>query len=333
MTFRETVARIILVIILLGFPVGILGYRYVLEPTLNAETMFQLQAYAPERGGFSPAAIRINAGEEVTLRFTSMDVTHGVAMGPGLGIDLGHIDPGEHGEITLTFDEPGTYTYYCTTWCSPDHWRMRGIIEVRNPENPDVVSQVQTDPVIQRLIEEGIDIDADHVGDANHAVEVFAEPPSAVRGGELINLIVVPDELRQTAWQRTHTPAATLTILRALNASYSEAELRHVIAYLWTLNSTYTADTVQTYNQNCAACHGERGNAEGPAAALTAEEPAAFGDPTYMFSMRPDVLYTKIRRGGMGTDMPNFGTLFTQEETWALVDYLQSLAFDPELNE
>jgi hypothetical protein len=28
----------------------------------------------------------------------------------------------------------------------------------------------------------------------------------------------------------------------------------------------------------------------------------------------------------MGTDMPNFGTLFTPDETWALVDYLWTLA-------
>ncbi len=43
-----------------------------------------------------------------------------------------------------------------------------------------------------------------------------------------------------------------------------------------------------------------------------------------MFTRRSDVLYAKIRRGGMSTDMPNFGTLFTAEETWALVDYLWS---------
>ena len=331
--FREAAARITLVVILLGLPVGILGYRYVLKPTLNAEATFEVQAYAPERGGFSPAAIRVDAGKEVTLRFASMDVTHGVAIGPGLDVDLGPIDPGQQSEITLIFDKLGTYTYYCTTWCSPDHWRMRGIIEVRDPQNPDAGLQVQPDPVIERLIEEGIDIDAVQTDGADHEVEAFAIAPSAVRGGELMDSVVVPDELREIDWLRTHSPAESLAILHALNASHSEAELRDVIAYLWTLNSTYTADTVQTYNQNCAACHGESGNAEGPAAALTAEEPAAFGDPAYMFSMRPDVLYAKIRRGGMGTDMPNFGTLFTREETWALVDYLWSLALNPEINE
>ena len=51
-------------------------------------------------------------------------------------------------------------------------------------------------------------------------------------------------------------------------------------------------------------------------------------DAQRMATRRSDVLYAKIRRGGMGTGMPNFGTLFTPEETWALVDYLWRLAFD-----
>ncbi|QPC80837.1 c-type cytochrome [Phototrophicus methaneseepsis] len=327
MTFREAAARTILVVILLGLPIGILGYRYVLQPFLSPETTFEVQAYAPESGGFSPAVIQVEAGKEVTLRFTSMDVTHGVAIGPGLDAAIDHIDPGEQGEITLTFDKPGTYTYYCTTWCSADHWRMRGIIEVRDPVNPDLLPQVQSDPVIEGLLEEGIDIDADHEGEA------LAIAPSAARGGDLIESVIVPDEVRQVDWQRTHSPAEALTILQTQNASYSDAELRDVIAYLWMLNTTSTVDTIQTYNQNCAACHGESGNGAGPAAYLTADVPAVFDDPGYMFSMRADVLYAKIRRGGMGTDMPNFGTLFTREETWALVDYLWLLAFEPTLNE
>lgn len=59
-------------------------------------------------------------------------------------------------------------------------------------------------------------------------------------------------------------------------------------------------------------------------------QPSAFGNESYMFMMRSDVLYAKIRRGGMGTDMPNFGTILTREETWALVDYLWQLALAEE---
>jgi heme/copper-type cytochrome/quinol oxidase subunit 2 len=87
--------------------------------------MIDIRAAAPEAGGFQPDAIQVKAGETVTLRFSSVDVTHGIAIGPGLGIDLGHVDPGQVKEITLTFDHAGTYTFYCNSWCSPDHWRMR----------------------------------------------------------------------------------------------------------------------------------------------------------------------------------------------------------------
>jgi len=46
-----------------------------------------------------------------------------------------------------------------------------------------------------------------------------------------------------------------------------------------------------------------------------------------MTTRRSDVLYAKIRRGGMGTNMPNFSKLFTPDEKWALVNYLWRFAF------
>lgn len=343
MNIRETIARLVFVVIIIGSPVGFLGYRHIIEPGLSLKDTISIESYAPEYGGFSPSIVRVDSGKEVTLRFTSMDVTHGIAIGPGLGVDLGHIDPGEHGEITLIFDEPGTYTYYCTTWCSPDHWRMRGVIQVTDPENPDAVPQIKADPIIERLIEEGIDIDAVHVdavhADTEHAsadendMDTTMDKPSALRGAMFVEALNVPDELADAEWQLTHTPDEALMVLSALNSSKSDAELRDVVTYLWSENLDYTAETVQLYNQNCAACHGETGNAEGPAASLTVVEPVAFADFSYMFSMRSDVLYAKIRRGGMGTDMPNFGTIFTQEETFALVDYLWRLALPLSLNE
>lgn len=61
------------------------------------------------------------------------------------------------------------------------------------------------------------------------------------------------------------------------------------------------------------------------AASLAPTPPASF-TATALLEGRSDVLYAKIRRGGMGTGMPNFGALFTPEETWALVDYLWLLA-------
>lgn len=42
------------------------------------------------------------------------------------------------------------------------------------------------------------------------------------------------------------------------------------------------------------------------------------------------VYYGKLVRGGMGTGMPYWGSIFTDEELWALVDYVRSFAFSGE---
>lgn len=317
-------------LILIGLPAAALGYQHWLRPATASTRLVDIQAYVPEDGGFAPGAITVTTGDPVTLRFAAMDVTHGIAIGPGLGIDLGHVDPGKVKEITLSFDQPGTYTYYCNAWCSPDHWRMRGTIQVVDPDNPAFVPPVEADPVIEALIAEGVDIDAVHQGGHESEDEpalAFERPPSAQRGANVFNTVVVPDDVSDPVWRQSHTPAQALDLLIEANPGTAQADLVDVIAYIWTQDGTPEDLTLaQTlYNKNCAACHGQYGGSDGPAAGMTAETPVAFSDPAYMFEMRSDVLYAKIRRGGMGTDMPNFGTLFTRQETWALVRYLWTL--------
>jgi plastocyanin len=327
MTRSEILARMALLLTLIGLPLIVFGYERLVRPAAQPHRVIEVQAYAPEAGGFKPAAIRVAVGETVTLRFTAMDVTHGVAIGPGLDADLGYIDPGEQGEITLTFDEPGTYTYYCTTWCSVDHWRMRGVIEVRDPADPAALPPARSDPVIERLVEEGVNIDAMHTeGGHGHRIPSFPVEPSAARGAALVETATVLAQLMDVAWRREHTPNEGVALLQTANPALTETDLRDITAYLWQRDIAYDAATARQYDLNCAACHGETGRAEGPAAPFTAAPTTAFANEAYMFTMRADVLYAKIRRGGMGTDMPNFGTIFTPEETWALVDYLWWLA-------
>lgn len=329
-TRTEMLALFTVGLIVIGLPAAALGYQHWLRPATAATRVIDIDAYAPEDGGFAPDAITVSMGEPVTLRFAAMDVTHGIAIGPGLDVDLGHVDPGKVEEITLTFDQPGTYTYYCNAWCSPDHWRMRGTIQVIDPDNPAFVPPAQSDLVITALIDEGVDIDAQHEEGHGHeedpALEI-ARPLSSERGAALLASVILPDEVTDPLWQRSHTPAQALELLIGANPQTPQADLLDVIAALWTRDSApETLALAETlYNKNCAACHGQYGGGDGPAADTTAEKPVAFSDPAYMFEMRGDVLYAKIRRGGMGTDMPNFGTLFTQEETWALVDYLWTL--------
>jgi mono/diheme cytochrome c family protein len=41
----------------------------------------------------------------------------------------------------------------------------------------------------------------------------------------------------------------------------------------------------------------------------------------------PALLQGKVLRGGMGTGMPYWGPIFTDRQTWALVDYLWTFQF------
>ena len=277
-----------------------------------------------EQGGFTPASLRVQAGQTLRIRFHASDVAHAVAIGPGLGLDLGVIAPGETKEVTLTIDRPGVYTFYCNLWCSPEHWRMRGVIDVFAADGS--LPPASNDPVIDALTATGIDIDGVHgTQQAAHSAD-HADVPITPDATTFATL-AVPDILRAPAWQRTHALVDAIDALAAANPSRTDAELAGAAAALW-LDQIQAADltgAAALYAKNCAACHGPTGRGDGMAAALAPAPPAPF-TANALLEKRSDVLYAKIRRGGMGTGMPNFGTLFTPEETWALVDYLWLLA-------
>ena len=153
----------------------------------------------------------------------------------------------------------------------------------------------------------------------------------------------LPDELIQPAWRRNHSPVDAWQLLNDVGVSGTEAW--DGVAYLWLseLDPARRDTAADLYAKNCAACHGETGDGLGPGAdALAAQGmghtgemhnsdgPVAFNDPTTMLGGTGDIYYAKIRRGGMGTGMPGFGPLFTPDETWLLVDYLWTFAFDAE---
>jgi mono/diheme cytochrome c family protein len=63
---------------------------------------------------------------------------------------------------------------------------------------------------------------------------------------------------------------------------------------------------------------------------MSMQRPADFTDPKRMLGASPALLQGKILRGGMGTGMPMWGSIFTERQIWDLIAYLYSFQFDYE---
>lgn len=292
-----------------------------------------LHARMAEQGGWDPATITARVGEPLLLRLTSDDVTHSFAVGQ---LDMQPVDvyPGEVTEVSLTFDRPGKYVYTCTRWCGPNHWRMRGTIEVLGPDGALAGLEPETPPLYVDL---NLDIDAPHP-----AAVVPERKPSGSEGQ--VNLDLLPEAYRSLETLRSHSPAELWQALRQepLAEGLSDQQLWNLVAALWQANTSQEKLDLGAglYAQNCAACHGENGSGNGVFAnqieamaesGISGHElktPTDFTDPVTMLGASPALLQGKIVRGGMGTGMPYWGPIFTQDQIWAIVDYLYSFQFE-----
>lgn len=328
---KEAFARIFAIVLLLGGSLSI-GFAWWLGRT----DVITLHARMPEAGGWTPADLTVAAGQPLHLRLTSDDVMHGFAIGQS---DMPAVDvkPGEMTDYAITFDKPGTYTFYCTRWCGPNHWRMRGTITVTG----DAEDEPVTPPLYAQL---GLDIDATH-----EAQVVPQEKPSAYKGSEIFAQFPttsLPVYL-STEYYRTHSPEQVWQDMRddPNLVFYSDQQLWDAVAYIWQTNTTpeALAEARELYAQNCAACHGESGGGDGVFSGeqvqvqseagemLSGHEivtPTDFTDPAQILSASPAHLQGKLIRGGMGTGMPMWGTIFTEEQTWLLTNYLYTFQFE-----
>jgi mono/diheme cytochrome c family protein/plastocyanin len=291
-----------------------------------------VRAQMSEDGGWSPNIIEVEVGQPLHLKFISDDVVHGFAIGQ-VDIERITIEPGNATDVTLTFDKPGIYTYYCTRWCGLNHWRMRGTIEVSGS-----IIESESAP-IPLYVSLNLDIDVPHEAPAAPNIQ-----PSLARGRQLENsldlaAISTPD------FYRANSPYQAFN--RLSTTSLTEAEKWDVVSFIWMSNTTpaQLANGKRLYAQNCAACHGESGAGDGvfaddmaSASQISTESmsgamsgmiqsPAAFTNSKQMLGASPALLQGKILRGGMGTGMPMWGSIFTEEQIWNLVSYLYSFQF------
>ena len=291
-----------------------------------------IHARMAESGGWSPSVIQAKVGEPLHLEFTSDDVMHGFAVGQ-MDMTPVDIEPGKVSETTLTFDKPGIYIFFCTRWCGLNHWRMRGTIEVTGKE-PNAPQRAPA-PLYVTL---GLDIDAPHPADVLPTVK-----PSAQNGQKLLAHLAL---YQSPGYYRSHSPAQ---VFHALGASgLTDFQRWDAVAAIWKANTTPAglAEGRQLFAQNCAACHGETGGGNGVFAQKLADAgeqstqnmagsgdmkmktPVNFTNPVNMLGASPALLQGKILRGGMGTGMPMWGSIFTDRQIWNIISYLYSGMFD-----
>jgi mono/diheme cytochrome c family protein/plastocyanin len=290
-----------------------------------------IRAQMAENGGWSPDVIQAEVGQPLHLRLTSDDVVHGFAVGQ---MDMASVDilPGKVTDVTLTFDEPGIFTFFCTRWCGVNHWRMRGTIEVTGDS---ITPEPVTVPLYVTL---NLDIDAPH-----DALLVPEQKPSAIRGREFVANFPI---LQSSDYYRSHSPYQAFTDLST--TSLTKQQRWDVVAYIWQSNTPpdFLANGKQLYAQNCAACHGENGEGDGVfsddlaqageasmqsmngSMDMSMQTPVDFTNPTRMLGASPALLQGKILRGGMGTGMPMWGVIFTEEQIWDLIAYIYSFQFE-----
>jgi mono/diheme cytochrome c family protein len=305
--------------------------------TLHGSDSIVMHARMAENGGWTPQNLSVPVGEPLHLRLTSDDVSHGFAVGQ-LGQPAVEVNPGEMTDITLVFAKPGKYTFYCTRWCSLNHWRMRGTIEVTGPQ---AKSESVKPPLYVSL---GLDIDAPH-----QATITPAAIPAAWRGALLDRTL--SETYTTAAYYRSHTPLDLWLALRAepVNNDLSDQDVWDLVTWVW--QSNMTPQQIQTgkelFAANCAACHGEQGSGNGVFADQLAagsnnpnsdqttgehtQRPANFTNPLTMLSASPAHLQGKIIRGGMGTGMPSWGPIFTDDQTWQIIAYLWTYQFNLEV--
>ncbi len=122
----EMIGALIVVLVLVGTPVGVFAYQAVSSNTSPCKTII-MRTY--EDGNPTPAETHVKKGQKVCLRITSYDVTHGFVISD-LGIDAGEIHAGKWTTVEFTPPEAGTYSFVCSIRCSPMHSHVRGAIVV-----------------------------------------------------------------------------------------------------------------------------------------------------------------------------------------------------------
>ena len=91
---------------------------------------------------------------------------------------------------------------------------------------------------------------------------------------------------------------------------------------------TAVAEGATIFQGNCASCHGEHADGHGVAAVGLTPPPANFRGSDVLARHSDPYLFYRITEGKPGTAMPSFRGALAENERWAVIAYLRSLAHD-----
>jgi mono/diheme cytochrome c family protein len=132
---------------------------------------------------------------------------------------------------------------------------------------------------------------------------------------------------------RSTTPAQFFQAIRdglmggkmpAWGGKLSEVEIWDVLYYERSLATSpqQVARGEALFAENCTTCHGPAGDGSGLPGA------ANFTDETFMSGKTPQEFFTSITNGVVGSAMPAWGAKFSEDQIWALVDFVGTFAYE-----
>ncbi|HJS29318.1 MAG TPA: c-type cytochrome [Anaerolineales bacterium] len=146
-----------------------------------------------------------------------------------------------------------------------------------------------------------------------------------------------PALARQTVpidWYGVITNGRMDRFMPPFSGSLSDQQRWDALAYAYSLSVSpeQLAQGASLYEESCAGCHGVEGRGDGPEAASLATAPPDFSSPEFFASRSSESLFQVISDGA-GQAMPAYAPDFSEEQRWALADYVRSLAFASPLEE
>jgi len=163
-----------------------------------------------------------------------------------------------------------------------------------------------------------------------HGTTGKGDGPRAAQLPNPVAAIGTADLARQSSpakWYATITQGNLERFMPPFN-SLSDRQRWDVLAYVYSLSQpgASTAQGAQLFQDNCARCHGPKGQGDGPDAAQLSTPPKDLTNQAFMAEKSAADLF-KTMTDGVSPDMPAFADKLTDDQRWALSDFVRSLTF------